>query len=67
MYVQQESHEFEKKLAGPGTKVSHKGTGPITDRYGYGVKFNVDLLLPAGRATTRPARSGKATESGGRR
>ncbi len=37
---------FEEKLsASPGYNVSHKGTSPVGDKFGYQVKFTVDVLV----------------------
>jgi len=47
--------QFERKLREPGYTINHKGTGPIRDKFGYGVKFNLDVMVPIRRPRTRPA------------
>ncbi len=56
--------EFEQRLLAPGTKVSHKGTSPVPDPRGYGVRFNVDVLVPPGRAPVPPADTARPKPTG---
>jgi len=57
--------QAEKKLLDPGYTVSHKATSPIRDKFDYGVKFNVDVLVPVrGKPTTRPAATRPANKTG---